>query len=250
MKKYFDWKRMSPMRKRYTLRLIGRCIVFLACIALLIFRPSEYDILNGWNFFSRLSVLHILWGLWVGDILVQLMPIGKNIPLGSKKLFQIHFIPLCSKINRRRLKEYIRQTSESAGRILLLWAALIAAIGLMKHAFGLNAAFAFQITLCFYVCDLVCVLIWCPFRLILKTRCCTTCRIFNWDHLMMFSPLLFSKGFYGWSLLLLSIAAWMVWEINVLLHPERFWDRSNAALLCANCADKLCTQYCKKLRST
>lgn len=31
-------------------------------------------------------------------------------------------------------------------------------------------------------------------------------------------------------------------------HPERFWEHSNEALRCSNCTDKLCTQYCQKLR--
>jgi hypothetical protein len=33
-----------------------------------------------------------------------------------------------------------------------------------------------------------------------------------------------------------------------MLYPERFWEISNIALQCSNCTDKLCTQYCKKLR--
>jgi len=32
------------------------------------------------------------------------------------------------------------------------------------------------------------------------------------------------------------------------LHPERFWWQSNETLQCVNCTDKLCTQYCHKLR--
>ena len=107
----------------------------------------------------------------------------------------------------------------------------------------------FMISVFFYVCDLICVLIWCPFRLIMKNRCCTTCRIFNWDHLMMFSPLIFMGGFFASSLVILSAVAWLVWELCVMMYPERFWDHSNAALQCCECTDKLCTQYCQKLRS-
>lgn len=248
MKRVFDWKSMSTMRKRYTLRLIARCIIFIACVALLIFKPSEYDILQDLNFFKQPSVLHILWGIWMVDMIAQLLPIGKNIPLGSQKLFKIRFLPAHNQFSRSLLKDYIKQTSSSAGLILLLWIALIAAIGIAKFCFGWSAALVFQFSACFYVCDLICVLIWCPFRLMLKNRCCTTCRIFNWDHMMMFTPMIFVPGFYGWSLLVISLAAMLLWELNVLVHPERFWDHSNAALLCSNCKDKLCTQYCQKLR--
>jgi hypothetical protein len=82
----------------------------------------------------------------------------------------------------------------------------------------------------------------------MKNRCCTTCRIFNWDHLMMFSPLFFMGGFYGLSLSILATAAWLVWELCVMMYPERFWDKSNLALKCSQCTDKLCSQYCQKLR--
>lgn len=248
MKRYFDWKNMSPMRKRYVLRLAGRIVVFVLGILLLILKPSAFEVLQGWNFFNRFSVLHLLWGIWLVDMAVQILPVGKDIPLGSQKLFRNRFIPIREKFSKDLLMKYIRNTSNSAGRVMILWVLLIAAIGGLYAGGILTRSMLFLVCVLFYVCDLICVLIWCPFRLLLKTRCCTTCRIFNWDHFMMFSPLIFIPGFYTWSLLLISIVVVIVWEVNLLMHPERFWDHSNAALLCSNCTDKLCTQYCQKLR--
>ena len=46
----------------------------------------------------------------------------------------------------------------------------------------------------------------------------------------------------------MAIAAWLVRELAILIHPERFWEGATAALTCASCTDKLCTQYCRKLR--
>lgn len=51
---------MSPMRRRYMLRLAGRIAVLLACAIILLLKPDEYEILNGWNFFDKFSVLHLL----------------------------------------------------------------------------------------------------------------------------------------------------------------------------------------------
>jgi len=146
------------------------------------------------------------------------------------------------------LKNYIVSTTRAAYRVFIIWTALITAIGVLYFQGILSRVALLMITIVFYVCDLICVLIWCPFRLIMRNRCCTTCRIFNWDHLMMFTPVLFVDSFYTWSLLLMSLAAWILWEACVLLFPERFWEHSNAALQCAQCTDKLCTQYCHKLR--
>ena len=65
---------------------------------------------------------------------------------------------------------------------------------------------------------------------------------------MMFTPMLFVKGFFSGSLLTVAVVIWLLWELCVLIYPERFWEKSNAALKCAECTDKLCIQYCQKLR--
>lgn len=241
-------KQTSPLRKRYIIRLVGRCVILLIG-ALLFFRaPDEFDILNGWNFFKSFSIFHILWVIWVIDMVCQLIPIKKHIPLGSQKLFRQHFKPIKEKINYPALKNHILTTTKAAGTVMILWVALVAFIGTLYFCNIIDKKILLLISIVFYVCDLICVLIWCPFRLILKNRCCTTCRIFNWDHLMMFSPLVFMGGFYALSLFGMSVLVWLMWELSIMIFPERFWEFSNDALKCANCTDKLCTQYCRKLR--
>ena len=239
---------MSPIRKRYIGRLVARCIVLMLCTILWIADPAEFAILEGMNFFRSLSSLHLLWVVWVMDMVQQIIPLKNQVPLGSQKLFANRFRPIREKINYEALRSYIVTTTKAAYKVFLLWWLLILLIGVL-HVFGVvNKTGLFLISVVFYVCDLICVLIWCPFRLLMKTRCCTTCRIFNWDHLMMFSPMLFMGGFYGISLLVLAILAWLVWELCIMMYPERFWDQSNLALKCSECTDKLCTQYCRKLR--
>ena len=239
---------MSKTRRRYVLRLIGRCVVFVICCILCFAAPQEFQILEGGNFFSKLSWFHLLWLIWVVDMIQQIIPIKNKLPLGSMKLFSDRFKPIRDKINYEALRDYISTTTKAAYKVLLLWCGLIAAIGILYWSGVIGKMGLFMISVCFYVCDLICVLIWCPFRLLMKTRCCTTCRIFNWDHLMMFSPMIFMGGFYAVSLVTLALLAWLVWELCIMIYPERFWDRSNAALKCSECTDKLCTQYCQKLR--
>ena len=65
---------------------------------------------------------------------------------------------------------------------------------------------------------------------------------------MMFSPLIFIGGFYAISLVVLAVTALVVWEVRIMIYPERFWEMTNVALKCSECTDKLCTQYCQKLR--
>ena len=239
---------MTKIRKTYMMRLVFRCLVFAVCLLIFIFRPEELDILQNGNFFHRFYVFHLLWGIWVADMILQLVPVKEKVPLGSQKLFRQRFKPIRDKINYQALHQYIVSTTNAAYKVLLLWVALLTVLGILHYTGMISDQILFLISVAFYVCDLICVLIWCPFRLILQNRCCTTCRIFNWDHLMMFTPMLFIKGFFSVSLLVLAFAVWLVWEICVLIYPERFWEHSNEALRCSECTDKLCIQYCKKLQ--
>ena len=241
---------MSRVRREYFVRLVARMIILFISLYLLIFRPESYSVMEGMSFFSRPSLFHILWVLWMFDMCIQLIPAGRAfyISIGSQKLFATHFRPIREKINKKALAEYITSTTRAAYKVMILWIALISVIGVLYFSGVITRYVLLFISVIFYVCDLICVLIWCPFRLIMKNKCCTTCRIFNWDHLMMFSPLIFAGGFYAISLVLMSLCNFAVWEACVLLYPERFCEMTNAALKCSECTDKLCTQYCQKLR--
>ena len=239
---------MSKTRRNYIIRLVGRCVILVLCVLYFIFVPDAKDVLYGMNFFRELSPLHILWLVWCIDMLLQVFPIKSSMPLGSQKLFRTRFRPITEKINVQALKRYTKTTALAAYKVFFIWVALVLLLGLLYKLDIISGSVLFLISVVFYVCDLICVLIWCPFRLLMKTRCCTTCRIFNWDHLMMFSPLVFIPGFFTLSLAAFSFLVFLLWELFVLVFPERFWENSNEALKCSECTDKLCTQYCRKLR--
>lgn len=239
---------LSKTRKIYFLRLFGRVIVLILAILMYIFEKNEFDILSGFNFFRKFSVLHILWGVWIYDMILQLIPVKAHISIGSQKVFSSLFRPIKEKINKETLKKYIVDTTKSAYKVMVIWVLLVLSIGVLYWKNIIGVAEIFLIAVFFYVCDLICVLIWCPFRLIMHNKCCTTCRIFNWDHLMMFAHFLLVPGIYSYTLAGLAVAIWIVWEVCVFTYPERFWENSNMALRCSECTDKLCTQYCRKLR--
>ena len=239
---------MSATRKRYFMRLIGRIAIFAVCLGICFFCPQWLQVLEGDAFFHKLSPLHLFWVIWVIDMVYQILPVKNKVALGSQKLFANRFRPIREKINTQALKSYVFTTTKAAYKVMLLWGAIAAVIGVLYFCGVINKAWLFMLSVLFYVCDLICVLIWCPFRLIMKNKCCTTCRIFNWDHLMMFTPMIFLGGFYAISLVALAFAAWLIWELCVMLYPERFWEMTNLALKCSECTDKLCTQYCQKLR--
>jgi hypothetical protein len=53
---------------------------------------------------------------------------------------------------------------------------------------------------------------------------------------------------YAWSLLGISLLLLLRWEITLHRFPERFSQKTNACLSCANCEEKLC-QHKKQLQS-
>ena len=55
---------MSETRKVYIGRLIGRCVIFVICLFMYLFRRDFFTVLNGMNFFKEFSLLHLLWGVW------------------------------------------------------------------------------------------------------------------------------------------------------------------------------------------
>lgn len=239
-------QKASSMRKIYIAKLIGRCMVLVFCICLGILRPQEFTVLR--DFTGKFSVLHILWGVWMFDMLLQLVYVKNDMPLGSQKLFRQRYVPVAGGFDAHGLRAYIRERTKSAYQVFLIYAMGVAALGLLKKTGVLGEIALLVICAAFYVCDLICVLIWCPFRIFMKTRCCTECRIFNWDHLMMFSPLLFVDGLYARSLVTVAAAVFLLWEYCIMAYPERFWEQSNEALKCSNCTDKLCSQYCRKTK--
>ncbi|MBR5259094.1 MAG: hypothetical protein IKV48_01230 [Eggerthellaceae bacterium] len=131
--------------------------------------------------------------------------------------------------------------------VALAWVALNAAVlAVLVYAGLFNEPTLIIWVLFYFLFDMICVVLWCPIQLLLmKNRCCTTCHIFNWDAIMAVTPLLFlvldlSTAWFVWPLVVMALVVLVRWELAFARYPERFDERTNASLLCANCKDKLC----------
>ena len=112
----------------------------------------------------------------------------------------------------------------------------------------IDAGILILIALAYSVCDMICILFFCPFQTwFLKNKCCGTCRIYNWDFAMMFTPLALVPHPFTWSLFGLGLALVIHWEVTHARHPERFYEETNCSLSCANCQERLCAHK-KQLR--
>lgn len=126
--------------------------------------------------------------------------------------------------------------------VVVFWMLLNALVAMILLYFGtLSPQACLLWSLLYFVADMVCVVAWCPFQVILmRNRCCTTCQIFNWDAIMAVTPLLFVPCPFSWLLLVVALIVLVRWEAAFLRNPERFDERTNASLSCSNCTDKLC----------
>lgn len=142
---------MSETRKKYILRLVLRCCVLAACVAVWRMKPEVFAILEGMNFFAQPSVLHILWLVWVVDMVQQIIPIKNKLPLGSMKLFANRFQPIREKIHYEALRGYIVTTTKAAYKVFLLWCGLLALIGTLYYTGILTKAMVFLISVVFFM---------------------------------------------------------------------------------------------------
>lgn len=231
---------VSVMLRKYRLRLAFRVLTAVVTVWVLLADRSAFRVLTGWGFWQKPSPLHLLWLIWMGDMVLQLIPTRQVMALGSQKQFGRWCRPAAG-WDAGALADYVRKSDRGANKVLVSWVAVTIILGMLRSTEVFGPEELLLTSVFFYVCDLICVVVWCPFRtFLMKNRCCTTCRIFNWDHMMMFVPFLFVPGFYGWTLAGLAAVVAVVWEVQWRRHPERFWEGSNQALRCANCTDRLC----------
>lgn len=234
-------KKISKFRKLYIKRLIFRIVIFIITVGIYILNPNEFIVVKGLNFIKKLSPLHILWFIWMLDMILQLCKVPKYWPLGSQKYWGHRYLPDIKKIDKKVIKEHMKKLTNGSTSVAIVWILFVAIIDALYLTNIISYQIVILISTAFYVCDLICVVVWCPFRTIfMHNKCCTTCRIFNWDHAMMFLPLIVIPGLWTYSLLLMSFLILIVWEIACVVYPERFLEKTNCALRCNNCKDRLC----------
>lgn len=175
----------------------------------------------------------IIWLFFAFGIILRFFP-SKLETIGSQKHFKRNYVPTGEE-----------KPSLTPNKSLIIftacWVLLNVVLGGLYLLGVYDAGVLILVTLLYSVIDIMCILFFCPIRdWFLKNKCCTDCRIYNWDYAMMFTPFIFLPHIYTWSLFGLSLALLLTWEIMFKLHPERFAKNTNACLECHNCKEKPC----------
>ena len=199
------------------------------------------------GFITHPYILKLIWILFAVEMLLRFFPSHME-SAGCQKVFAQNYRPVAE-------PKAPRDDRKATLAILAAWLGLNGIIAALYFIGIIDASILVLIALAYSVCDMICILFFCPFQTwFLKNKCCGTCRIYNWDFAMMFTPLVLVPRLFTWSLFGLGLALAIHWEITHHLHPERFYEETNCALSCANCEERLCAhkkqlrQLHKKLR--
>lgn len=225
-------------------KLVFRSILFLAAtVSYIVNRiQNSGEVFSGFE--DKPLFLLFIWIIFAVEITLRFFP-SKLESMGCQKQFSKNFKPTVQYRGEKINLSSRKTTFLSA----FFWILLNAVIGVLFYIGIIDEGILVLISLAYSVCDMICILFFCPFQTwIMGNKCCGSCRIYNWDYAMMFTPLVFVDNFFARSILFLSLILLLRWEITVKLHPERFTEVTNECLSCKNCEEKLC-HHKKQLRS-
>ncbi len=243
-------EKMSDISLLHYYKLVFRSLLFLAALAMYIYakiKPDAFettfsfttnDLNKLFSTFTPLSAfLLFVWFFEIFEMILRFFP-SRFESMGCQKQFKRNYMP-------REGAAPAKRSDTMKGVVLtgVLWVLLIAVFGVLHFALPnhFDQGILLLIALIFSICDMICILFFCPFHTwFMKNKCCGSCRIYNWDYLMMFSPLIFIPSWYTWTLVAFALALFFRWELTAYMRPERFSEATNEALMCKNCPEKLC----------
>jgi hypothetical protein len=227
--------KLTPVAKRYLRDFVFRLAVFLLIVLVYFLAPETLD------FTARRPSLFLclLWLAVFSSMVVQLFP-KSGLTTGCLKQYPDQFDPV-EGYDPAKLQLAVYGQNRGAAKVAAVWLCVNLGFGVLYQRQILGAAELVLLCALCYVCDLVCVLFFCPFQtFLMKNRCCVNCRIFAWGSWMMAAPLMCVPHWYAQSLFLTGVVVLLLWEIRYFRHPERFWFGANKRLQCAHCAEQLC----------
>ncbi len=233
--------KLTPVSTLHYVRLVYRSALFLWLLVDYIAYRLHYGIEIIERMEERPLVWVVVWTVFVFEMILRFFPSRLESP-GCQKQFARNYI-------KSGNTDIVIHDNNAVMLVALIWICFNALFGALHMAGFLDDGIMILLASAYSVCDMICILFFCPFQSwFLKNKCCSTCRIYNWDYAMMFTPLFFIPRNYSWSLLLLSVALLIRWEVTFYRHPERFSENTNNYLRCQNCTEKLCTHK-KQLHS-
>lgn len=223
-------------RQFYLFALAARLIVFLILVFYAVgTSPAQFlsDLEAG---LTRLTPVSIIWLALMVCMVFRLFP-SRIESLGCQKIYVNHF----ESSGKVPTEEDLRKGDRSALASFIFWIALNAVFFIAYWLDIVDVRFMVCLAGFYAVIDISCILFFCPFQSwFMHNRCCTTCRIFDWDYLMICTPLLAIPNAVTLTASAVAGIIFLRWELIYARHKERFFETSNCALKCSQCEEHLC----------
>lgn len=231
---------MTSITKSHWIEFIIRsCIFILTLVGYLIDIISDMEIVK--------QISHWVIGIYFTYQMVSRLIPNKNHSMGNQKVFGRNYTQI-ENLKRGIIGYNKKNGNRVAFAVAIVWLLLNLNIFILYFCGVIDRDLLMVLAMVFSVCDLICVLFICPFQLLfMRNKCCTTCRIYNWDFAMMFTPLWVVPSVLNYLLVILSFVVLVHWEINHHKHPERFYEETNYNLRCLECKELMCKNRLRKV---
>lgn len=237
-------KIMKSTDRKYAhliVRFVFRVSIFAAIfICWLNGKREAFAVTERGRFFSGFSLLHILWGIWFVGTLLRFFKYQ-----GSRICFSKYLTPAIAPEPGSTADLHMRASLRRGVRrsliaIFSIWFPVGAALAVLFATGVADSVIALISVSALFIADLICVLFFCPFRLMMGNKCCADCLIANTDRIMIFLPAAFTGSFFFVSLAIPSVILTAVWFVTLARHPERFFPSSSSVLRCSQCEHRSC----------
>jgi hypothetical protein len=186
----------------YLVEFALKSALFAAGLGAYVWAPEKLNVHTQFGFDAGVSLINLMWILIFLSMLQKFFPQAVT-SIGSRKQFKKLFhLPPIEKFlgkdlanlsddvlstdffrgskNYEILLEEKHELNRGALLVLLAWVILNLFVGALYFAGVINQNILVLISMFYFLSDMICVLIYCPFQMIfMKNRCCVTCRIFN-----------------------------------------------------------------------
>lgn len=225
--------KISKISALHYFKLFARTALFIVALVAYVTNRLENSDKPFGEIGEEPIILAVIGIVYVVEMIFRFFPSSFE-SMGCQKVFGKNFIP-----TEVKTPTFMRRHSTFIAAVA--WIIPNAAIGAAYYIGWIDEGILALICLVYSICDMICILFFCPFQTwILKNKCCGTCRIYNWDYAMMFTPLVFIPAWHTYVIFGIALLLLVYWEVVFRIHPERFCEATNAALSCANCEEKLC----------
>ena len=229
-------RKISKVSMLHYIKLVYRTVLFLLALYWYIFHKSNNLNISIRNISWDVKIdwfVYIIDFIYVIEMILRLIPSSLESP-GCQKVFRKNYKPTGK-------TDIEIQDNHATVMVAILWVIGNAFIGGLYMVKIIDEGILWLICLLYGIFDMICILFYCPFQTwFMKNKCCTQCRIYNWDYAMMFTPLFFIPSVGTWSILAIALVILLKWEYTAWKYPEQFSENTNEYLKCRNCNEKLC----------